>query len=127
MGCLLDCSFQCAIFYGPDSRLIYNDPYLDAIGGRHPEVFDQPGAIAWGKEWMTVSSIIKVVLEERRAVTTADHFLLMPKNGRLVESYFTFSYIPFSDSAGAQAGFINVSFEYAPFVSFIALSVTNSR
>lgn len=111
VGCLLDSKFQCAIFYGPNSHLIYNDMYREAIGLRHPGVFNQEGAVAWGKEWVSASPHIKRVLETRSTVTMTDHFLFMPKDGRLVESYYTFSYIPFCDSAGIQVGFINVSFE----------------
>lgn len=111
VGCLLDSKFQCALFSGPDSRLIYNDAYREAISVRHPEVFNEKGATAWGENWMSVTPSIRQVLEERRSTTTTDHFLLLPKDGRLIESYFTFSYIPFCDSAGVQDGFINASFE----------------
>ena len=48
--CLL-ISRSLRIGYGPELHLIYNGAYGAMAGNKHPKLFGQAGAVAWGEIW----------------------------------------------------------------------------
>ncbi|MGI4939217.1 MAG: PAS domain-containing protein, partial [Janthinobacterium lividum] len=91
------------IAWGPDRTLIYNTPYTDVLGGKHP------GAL--GRDFLDVWSEIRADLLplfdkvwRGESVHMDDITLIMERTGKPEETHFAFSYTPVKDREGRTLG-----------------------
>ncbi|MGO8982903.1 MAG: SpoIIE family protein phosphatase [Streptosporangiaceae bacterium] len=95
--------FPMIVWWGPDLRFIYNDAYLPLLGTKHPAL-DIPGADVWHEIWHIIGPMLRGVLETGLPTWSEDLLLPMNRHGYWEETYWTYSYSPLHDDAGAVRG-----------------------
>ena len=103
----LNSTFPMAIYWGPEMRLLYNDAWAPIPGERHPRALGQPAAEVWDDIWHIVGPQLGEVMETGRGFSTHDELLPMRRGGRVVESYWDYSFSPIVGEDGRVAGLFN--------------------
>ncbi|WP_242008406.1 hybrid sensor histidine kinase/response regulator [Sphingomonas ginsenosidivorax] len=89
--------------WGPDRLMLYNDGYAQVLGNKHPAALGRPCRDVWAEIWPMLAPLFQRVFEGK-AVHEADMLLSLDRYGYLEDAYFSFSYTPVRDAAGAVAG-----------------------
>ena len=109
-GILLSSKFPMFLAWGPDLRFLYNDAYVDVLGGKHPAALGHAFEDIWAEIWDDVGPLAR-----RALAGEATYFenlpLTMTRKGFEEQTWFTFSYSPLRDDEGAAAGMFCVCTE----------------
>ncbi|WP_318307773.1 SpoIIE family protein phosphatase [Amycolatopsis solani] len=92
--------FPMIVWWGPELRFLYNDAYLPLLGTKHPAL-DKPGALVWDEIWHIIGPMLDSVMTSGEATWSEDLLLPMNRHGYWEETYWTYSYSPVHDDAGA--------------------------
>lgn len=92
------------IWWGNDFVKIYNDAYRDLIATKHPKAMGTTGADVWPAILPNVLPMLKGILKDGEATDLEDQLLVIERNGRSEDCYFTFSYSAIHDEAGNVGG-----------------------
>jgi signal transduction histidine kinase len=93
------------LWWGPDLIQFYNDAYRPSIAGdKHPKAVGQRGIECWPEIWSTIGPQIEGVMNRGEATWHEDQFLPIYRDGKLEDVYWTYSYSPVRDAAGAIQG-----------------------
>ncbi len=96
-------AFPMFVAWGPQLGLIYNEAYAAILGDKHPHAFGQPFQQIWSEIWPDISPIVANALAGHSSYFD-DLPLLIQRKGYLEQTWFTFSYSPVQDAAGAICG-----------------------
>src|ERR1700742_1930291 len=96
--------FPMVVFWGPELTFLYNDPYRPMLGRGHPAALGRPAGEVWPEIWDVIGPMLHGVLERGEATWAEDQLLLLDRNAYLEEAYFTYSFSPIRDGAGAVIG-----------------------
>lgn len=98
------------LWWGPDLIQIYNDAYRPSFGEslRHPAALGMRGEACWPEIWQIIGPQISHVMQGGEATWHEDHLVPIERNGRLEEVYWTYSFSPAFDDAGAIGGVLVV-------------------
>jgi signal transduction histidine kinase/CheY-like chemotaxis protein len=100
---MLNSKFPMFCTWGDGQTFLYNDPYIDVLGGKHPAALGGKFHEVWSEIWADLQP-----LSERALRGEATYWeklpLLMVRNGYEEQTWFTFSYSPVRDDAGVIAG-----------------------
>jgi PAS domain S-box-containing protein len=99
----LSSRFPMIVWWGPDLLFFYNDAYLPLLGDHHPALA-RPGREVWTEIWHIIGPMLDGVLTTGVATWSEDLLLPMNRHGYWEETYWTYSYSPLNDDAGAVAG-----------------------
>ncbi|KAH7076289.1 hypothetical protein FB567DRAFT_478898 [Paraphoma chrysanthemicola] len=91
------------VFYGSDLIMIYNEPYIELLGGFHP-CMGVSARTALSQVW---SDYFEPIIEKNLAGETIEqtHFTIqMVRNGFMEETYFSLKFIPILDGEGTTVG-----------------------
>ena len=103
VGLMLASKFPMFILWGERFSCLYNDSYIALLGGRHPAALGCAFDLTWPEVWPELR-----VLVERSYAGESTFFenlpLTLERNGFPEAAWFTFSYSPIRDDAGAVAG-----------------------
>jgi PAS domain S-box-containing protein len=105
----LGSSAPCAVLWGANNILFYNDAYVPVLAERHPAAMGKPAADVWPELFPAVGEKLKRVMagegqSERR------HPMTFSRAGRSVETFWDYAYTPIRTETGSIGGiFINVS------------------
>ncbi|WAC74805.1 ATP-binding protein [Roseateles sp. SL47] len=91
--------------WGPELTMVYNEAYVEMLGGKHPAAMGAPLEKVWSEVWPEVSDLITSALNGR-AVYCEDLPLMANRKGQEEPAWFTFSYTPLRDEAGEIQGLI---------------------
>ncbi|MBE7220848.1 MAG: PAS domain-containing protein, partial [Caulobacteraceae bacterium] len=94
--------------WGPRRTVLYNDAYAPMLGGRHPRVLGLPFPQAWPDVWTEIGPLVERVFAGE-TVTFEDLPLVTTRHGYPEDTWWSFSYSPVRDEAGAVAGLLNVA------------------
>jgi signal transduction histidine kinase/ActR/RegA family two-component response regulator len=100
---LLQSQFPMFVAWGKDLGFLYNDPYAEILGAKHPAALGRPFHDIWAEIWPDISPLVAAAMEGR-ATYREDLPLLMNRKGFEEQTWFTFSYSPVRDDSGAVAG-----------------------
>ncbi len=103
VGLLLTSRFPMFLAWGPELSLLYNDPYAEILGAKHPGALGARFRDAWGEIWPDISPLVDAALRGE-ATFREDLPLVMNRKGFPEQTWFTFSYSPVRDKGGAVAG-----------------------
>src|SRR3954469_7121664 len=103
---VLENRFPQTLFWGPELLHLYNDGYVPVLGGKHPAALGQPASVVWAEIWPIIGAQLADVYGGKGAVWNEHLLLPMDRKGFLEEAYFTFSYSPVRDDAGAIGGIL---------------------
>jgi PAS domain S-box-containing protein len=101
---ILNSRYAMFVWWGRDLVNLYNDPYREFLGTKHPTALGRPARKVWGEIWDQIGPRADAVL--LRGASTYDEGLLLflERHGYLEETYFTFSYSPLPDDEGNVGG-----------------------
>jgi signal transduction histidine kinase/CheY-like chemotaxis protein len=88
--------YPIVIWWGnPEYTMFYNDGYIPILGvTKHPGWLGRSGRDCWKEIWSTVGPMLDSVFQTGEATWSEDLLLVMDRNLRREENYFTFSYSP---------------------------------
>lgn len=103
VGLLLNSKFPMFVAWGPELGFLYNDSYIDVLGGKHPQALGRRFYDIWSEIWHDIGPLI-----DRAMAGEASYYenlpLLMRRKGYDEQTWFTFSYSPVRDESGKVAG-----------------------
>jgi signal transduction histidine kinase/ActR/RegA family two-component response regulator len=103
VGLMLNSKFPMFVAWGAELAFLYNDPYREVLGDKHPAALGRRFHDIWAEIWHDISPLIERAL--RGEATYADRlYLVMNRHGYDEPTWFTFSYSPARDENGAIAG-----------------------
>ncbi|MGH7620101.1 MAG: ATP-binding protein, partial [Gemmatimonadaceae bacterium] len=83
----------------------YNDGYIPMLGvTKHPNFLGRSGRECWSEIWDIIKPMFDLVFGTGEATWAEDLLLVLDRNVPREEAYFTFSYSPIPDDAGAVGG-----------------------
>jgi signal transduction histidine kinase/CheY-like chemotaxis protein len=103
VGLMLNSKFPMFVAWGKELGFLYNDPYREVLGDKHPRALGRRFYDIWSEIWHDISPLIDRALNGE--ATYADRLLLiMNRHGYDEPTWFTFSYSPVRDEHGAIQG-----------------------
>ena len=100
---MLNSKFPMFVAWGDELRFLYNDPYADILGEKHPASLGAPFQQIWAEIWSDVGPIVERALRGE-ASWWEKLPLLMNRHGFDEQTWFTFSYSAVRDDSGAIGG-----------------------
>lgn len=94
------------VWWGKQLINLYNDPYRDIVGGKHPVALGQPAAEVWQEIWDQVGPRAKKAMTDNVGTYDEALLLIMERHGYPEETYYTFSYSPIPGESGKAEGII---------------------
>ena len=103
LSILLESKFGTMVAWGPELSHFYNDAYRPILGStKHPSLGRRVPEV-FPEIWGTIGPLFDGVMQGT-AVGFDDLLVPLDRHGYLEEIYFTFSYTPIRDEAGAVGG-----------------------
>lgn len=99
------------VCWGPDARLIYNDPYRAILGARHPRALGQPLAMVWREVGDQIAARLERILRGAPQVWEDAAYPFDGPDGAPTAGWFTATWTPIRSGADAAAGFLIVATE----------------
>ncbi|MCC6071644.1 ATP-binding protein [Massilia sp. GCM10020059] len=103
VGLMLNTSFPMFVAWGPQLSFLYNDAYVEVLGGKHPDAMGRPFHDIWSEIWDDIYPIIELAMAGQ-STYHKNLPLAMLRKGFLEQTWFTFSYAPMRDEAGNVSG-----------------------
>ena len=103
VGLLLQSRFPMFVAWGKELGFLYNDPYAEILGAKHPAALGRRFYDIWSEIWPDISPLIDAAMAGH-ATYREDLPLVMNRKGFDEQTWFTFSYSPVRDESGAVAG-----------------------
>ncbi|HET9208662.1 MAG TPA: PAS domain-containing protein, partial [Burkholderiaceae bacterium] len=103
VGLLLQSRFPMFVAWGEALGFLYNDPYAEILGAKHPRALGRRFHDIWAEIWPDISPLIDAAMAGQ-AIYREDLPLLMNRRGYDEQTWFTFSYSPVRDESGKVAG-----------------------
>jgi signal transduction histidine kinase len=100
---LLQSRFPMFVAWGSELGFLYNDPYAEILGAKHPAALGARFYDIWSEIWPDISPLIDAAMRGH-ATYREDLPLLMNRKGFDEQTWFTFSYSPVRDETGQVAG-----------------------
>src|SRR5688572_20392288 len=100
---ILQSRFPMFVAWGKDLGFLYNDPYAEILGAKHPRALGRRFDDIWSEIWADISPLIDAALAGQ-ATYREDLPLVMNRKDYDEQTWFTFSYSPVRDESGAVAG-----------------------
>src|SRR5215468_7513585 len=107
---LLHSKFPMFVAWGKELGFLYNDPYAEILGAKHPRSLGARFYDIWSEIWPDISPLIDAALAGE-ANYREDLPLVMNRKGYDEQTWFTFSYSPVRDESGQVAGMFCAVFE----------------
>jgi len=107
---ILPVGFPMIILWGRDLIQIYNDAYRRLMGAKHPGGLGKPTQLCWSEVWHITEPIYERV-KRGETVTLEDGRFPLLRGEEVEDAWFTASYSPLRDEAGAVAGVLVALFE----------------
>ncbi|KAK0235753.1 hypothetical protein EDD85DRAFT_837950 [Armillaria nabsnona] len=114
---------QSCVFWGPDRILLYNEAWARGSASKHPHLLGKPGRLAFSEIWDTFSKHCDAVDQGQTVSRTDDllffdsiparelvHGSALPDHNfipNVIETYYTWSYIPVEIENGTVGGIVN--------------------
>lgn len=100
---MLRSKFPMFVAWGPRLGFLYNDPYAEILGAKHPVALGGAFEQIWSEIWRDISPLVDRALAGE-ASFMEDLPLTMVRRGYEEATWFTFSYSPVVDERGEVAG-----------------------
>jgi PAS domain S-box-containing protein len=103
LGMMLGSAFPAFLAWGEELFVFHNDAYQPMLGNRANEAIGKPLAQLWPEVWDTMQPLARRVLDGE-ALFFENFQLTVERKGYPEQAWFTFSYSPLRDEAGAVRG-----------------------
>jgi PAS domain S-box-containing protein len=127
VGLLLQSQFPMFVAWGEELGFLYNDPYAEILGAKHPRAMGRRFYDIWSEIWPDISPLVDAAMAGQ-ATYREDLPLVMNRQGYDEQTWFTFSYSPVRDESGKVSGmFCAVSETTQKVLSELALRQSEAR
>lgn len=109
VGAILDSAFPECLVWGPQHILIHNDAFLPILGNKPPAI-GQRLSVVWAEAWERIEPLVTRAYAGE-ATFIEDYPLIVNRDGRPEQVYFTFCYSPIRDDDGHIAGMLDTVIE----------------
>jgi PAS domain S-box-containing protein len=103
VGLLLQSRFPMFVAWGADLGFLYNDPYAEILGKKHPAALGRRFYDIWSEIWPDISPLVEAAMAGQ-ATYRENLPLVMNRRGYDEQAWFTFSYSPVQGDDGRVAG-----------------------
>ncbi len=103
VGLMLNSKFPMFVAWGADLGFLYNDPYAQILGAKHPRALGARFFDIWSEIWPDISPLIDAAMSGQ-AIYRENLPLTMNRRGYDEDTWFTFSYSPVRDESGQVSG-----------------------
>jgi len=103
---MLGSAFPSFLVWGPEQILLYNDAYGDILCDKHPAALGRTFREVWHEIWDVLAPLVDRTLVGGESYKMHDISLVMQRKGYAEHTWFTFSYGPVRDDAGAILGLL---------------------
>ncbi|KMO34407.1 histidine kinase [Methylobacterium variabile] len=110
LSLMLACPTAMFLAWGPDLLCFYNDAYRPILGYRLGTALGRPFREVWGSIWDEIGPLVDATLAGS-SQTLTDVMLDLSREGVPERSWWSFTYSPVRDDAGAIAGLFCVTAE----------------
>ena len=110
MSLMLSCPTAMFLAWGPELLCFYNDAYRPILGYRLPTALGHPFREVWASIWDDIGPLVDATLAGE-SQTLTDVMLDLSRQGVPERSWWSFTYSPVRDDAGAVAGLFCVTAE----------------
>lgn len=100
----LNSSVVCALYWGPDLRVLYNDAYAPALAERHPSALGQPLREVWREIWDVLGPQLEQVVSSGQGFAISRQRLMMERRGQTEETFWDYSFAPIRGESGSVVG-----------------------
>jgi PAS domain S-box-containing protein len=104
----LNSRFPIAIYWGPESILLYNDAWRPIVGDKHPWSLGRPGGEVWAEIWNEIGVELASVLATGEGTFHYDEQLAMHRFGYTEECFFEYTFNPIQGQSGSVEGVFNI-------------------
>jgi PAS domain S-box-containing protein len=112
LSLVLESRFPMFLYWGKDNFCFYNDAFRLTMGSdKHPHALGKPAPEVWPEVWPGIKAVIDQINEIGTPVYAEDSQTWILRNGKLDETFWTFSYSPVRDLNGAILGVLSVCME----------------
>ncbi|MCE3261387.1 MAG: response regulator [Pseudoduganella sp.] len=102
---MLNSSHPIWIGWGPDATFLYNDAYIEVLGAaKHPWALGRPAPQVWAEIWHFCGPLADKVFQRAQPSYVDPVQLFMNRGDWVEEVWYSFSYSPIFDEAGAVGG-----------------------
>ncbi len=118
------------IWWGTDLIQIYNDAYRPILGndGKHPRILGQKVADHWPEVMDFITPMVQQTMQEGASFLHENQLVPIVRNGNLEDAYWTYSYSPIFNDAGAVDGILIICNETTDKMNVInALEESNNQ
>jgi hypothetical protein len=92
------------VYWGDEATIVYNEPYTQLIGSKHPSLQGQDPKIGFAEIWDHFEELLSKQRETGRTVLQSDALLLLNRCGFLEETYFSWKFVPIIGPEGWVVG-----------------------
>ena len=103
VGLMLDSRVAMFVAWGAELGFLYNDPYAEILGAKHPRALGNRFQDIWSEIWSDIRRLVDAAMAGD-AIYREDLPLVMNRRGHDEQTWFTFSYSPVRDADGSVAG-----------------------
>jgi PAS domain S-box-containing protein len=104
--------FPCALFWGADLTMFYNEAYANEVAGhKHPNLMGTGFSGPFSELWDSVSGIFAECARTGISIRKEDDYLPIHRHGFLEETFYSWSWTPLYGGTKKILGFYNAPFE----------------
>ena len=92
------------MYWGDNATIIYNEPYTQLIGRKHPNLQGQDPKIEFAEIWDHFEKLLANQRETAETVVEANAFLLLFRHGFFEETFFSWKFVPIIGDEGWVVG-----------------------
>lgn len=108
---VLDSQFPNVLLWGPEMSVFYNDAYQPLMDEKHPDALGQAARDCWSEAWHIIGPRFEAVMARGEKFYFEKNLVPVFRRGSLTDVYWTYSYSPVRDAAGAVCGVLVVSLD----------------
>ena len=101
---MLNSAHPMFIWWTKELYMFHNDPYLPALGDKHPHALGAKATEMWGEIWKQISGVVEEILNGGDAFYAEELLIPLNRKGFMEDTYWTFSYSSISDDDGQVNG-----------------------
>jgi hypothetical protein len=92
------------IYWGDEATIVYNEPYTQLIGQKHPSLQGQDPKIGFAEIWDHFEALLARQRETGETTVEANAHLMLFRHGFLEETYFSWKFVPVIGPEGWVVG-----------------------
>lgn len=92
------------VYWGDEATIVYNEPYIELIGSKHPALQGQDPKIGFAEIWDHFAALLSRQRDTGKTTLESNALLLLNRSGFLEETYFTWKFSPIIGPEGWVVG-----------------------